>query len=203
MVLFITLYILYLLVNKWAVLACFVTPLFFFELSERNHYTSIMQHDIQTWLDPFLDPQGGGFSAVQSIYAIADGDAFGVGVGNGTMRYAVKDVYSTFMLPAITQEIGMIGIVMILLIYLLFLMRIFIVAARARDRFGFFLSAAIMVRYCVLFSFILFSSVNLIPPTANLSLPFLSYGGNSLVVDFLLVGILLSIGRYQAESARR
>lgn len=204
MVPLITLCILYLLVNKWVVLAYLAMAfMLFFVLSEASRFSPIIQHSIQTWLNPFSDPQGGGFAAVQSIYAIADGGAFGVGVGNGTMRYAVKDVYSTFMFPAITQEIGVIGAVMILLIYLLFLMRVFIIAARARDRFGFYLSAAIMVRYCVVLSLILFSSVNLIPQIGNLSPPFLSYGGDSLMIDFFLVGIMLSIGRYQVESARR
>lgn len=163
----------------------------------------VLEPVFSVWLDPFSDPQGRGFAYVQSIYSIADGGILGVGVGNGTMRYVIEDTYSTFMLPAITQEIGALGAVMIFLIYLSFLNCVFTIAAKAVDRFGFYLAAAIMMRFSVLFVLVLLTSVNLIPQLRNLTLPFLSYGGISLLTDFLLVGVLLSIGRYQTESGRR
>lgn len=202
LVLMITLCALYFMINKWVLLvppayiAAFVVVLFM------GHDT-IESDRLSAWLDPFSDPSETGRTVVQSIYAIADGGAFGVGLGKGTMRCAVEDAHSAFMLPAIAQEIGLIGVVVILLIYLFFLARAFTIAARAVDRFGFYLSAAIMIRYSVLISLALLQAVNLIPRLGNLALPFLSYGGASLVTDSMLVGILLSVGRYQAESSRR
>lgn len=206
LVLTITLSILCFLVSKWVVLLYllgFITVFISFLLMIRTDPSVMSQYNFSAWLDPFSDPQGSGFASVQSIYAIADGGILGVGVGNGTMRYAVEDAHSTFMLPAMAQEIGVFGVVMILLIYLLFLARAFTIAAKAADRFGFYLAAAIIIRYSVLFVFALLTPVNLIPQLGNFTLPFFSYGGSSLFTDLLLVGILISIGRYQTESARR
>lgn len=206
LVLMITLCALYFMISKRVLLVPLTCIAAFLVVLFREHDVhDVIESDrrLSAWLDPFSDPSETGRTVVQSIYAIADGGAFGVGLGNGTMRCAVEDAHSAFMLPAIAQEIGLIGVVVILLIYLFFLARAFTIAARAVDRFGFYLSAAIMIRYSVLISLALLQAVNLIPPLGNLALPFLSYGGASLMTDSMLVGILLSVGRYQAESSRR
>lgn len=172
-------------------------------LRDIPEYETILRKELFIWLDPFSNLSGSGFPAAQSIYAIADGGLLGVGVGHGMMRYAIEDVHSFFILPAITEEIGLIGAAAILFVYLFLLMRMFLIAARAVDRCGFYLATAIIVRYVVLFITYLLVRVNLMPQIGNLSLPFISYGGTSLMTECILIGILLSVGRYQMESERR
>lgn len=165
-------------------------------------YSSSIEAHIWGWLKPFSDPVGDGYSVVQTIYAIADGGLFGTGIGSGTLRYT-SDAYKSAILPAIAQETGLVGVGLLLLLYLFFLFQAFSVAFHAPDRWGFFLSAAISLRFCMAFMLYLLCRVNLIPKLDPLLFPFLSYGGTNLLTDFCLIGILLSISRLQAESERR
>lgn len=161
---------------------------------------SIFRSSLSVWLDPFSDFYGDGYAAIQSMYAFANGGIFGVGIGHGMMRYAIEDVHSTFIMPAITEEIGLVGAAIILLVYLFLLMRMFVIAARAVDRWGFYLAAAIMARFSVRLILSLALQINQIPRLKDgLLLPFLSYGGTALMLDCFLIGILLSIGRYHTE----
>lgn len=182
--------------------ASLMTVLQLYLLRQPEFETFMHNKSILAWQDPFSDFYGHGSAAAQSIYAVANGGLLGVGVGRGMMRYAVEDVHSEFVLPAITEEIGLIGAVLILLAYLFLLMRMFTIAVRATDRWGFYLASAIIVRYIVHFVFYLLVRTNLIPQLSDLSLPFISYGGSSLMTDCLMVGILFSIRRYQIESGR-
>ena len=171
----------------------------FIEYSE--HFSSIDAR-ILAWMDPFSDPMAAGYPIVQTIYAIADGGLFGTGIGSGTLRYTL-DACKSAILPAITQEIGLVGVGLLLLLYLFFLLQAFSVAFHASDRWGFFLAAAIALRFCMVFMLYLSCYANLIPWLDALLFPFLSYGGTNLLTDFCLIGILLSIARLQAESERR
>lgn len=171
----------------------------FIEYSE--HFSSIDAR-ILAWMDPFSDPMAAEYPIVQTIYAIADGGLFGTGIGSGTLRYTL-DACKSAILPAITQEIGLVGVGLLLLLYLFFLLQAFSVAFHASDRWGFFLAAAIALRFCMVFVLYLSCYANLTPWLDALLFPFLSYGGTNLLTDFCLIGILLSIARLQAESERR
>ena len=157
---------------------------------------------IQAWMDPFSDPLGSGRIIIQSMYAIADGGLLGVGLGKGTMCYALGKAHSSLILPAIIQEIGIIGAAIILILFLIFLFRAFLITIRASDRWGFFLAAAITVRFCIILFLYILGCVNVTPMIIDMLCPFLSYGGSALMIDCMLVGILLSISRYEAESWR-
>ena len=171
-----------------------------FALSFQN--SSYISARIEAWMDPFSDPMAAGYPAVQTIYAIADGGVFGTGIGSGTLRYT-SDACKSAILPAIAQEIGLVGVGLLLLLYLFFLFQAFSVAFRAPDRWGFFLAAAIALRFCMAFMLYLLCRVNLLPWLDALLFPFLSYSGTSILIDFCLIGILISISRLQAERERR
>lgn len=158
--------------------------------------------DIQIWMDPFSCPEGWDYGICQSIYAVADGGLMGVGIGRGTLRYTV-DACGSAILPAMAQEVGLVGVAVVVLLFLIFLFRAFRIVLLAPDRWGFYLTGAIVARFSVVFVLYLAACVNLIPPVEDLGLPFMSYGGTSLLIDCLLVGILLSVGRFQAECDRR
>jgi len=169
-------------------------------LRRLSEYEKAMRNQsFLAWQDPFSDFYGAGFAAAQSIYAVANGGLLGVGIGGGMMRYAVEDVCGEFILPAITEEVGLIGVALILLAYLFLLARMFTIAARAVDRWGFYLASAIIARCAVRFALYLLVRTNFIPQLGGLSLPFISYGGTALVTDCFMIGILLSVRRYQLE----
>lgn len=195
----------------WMGLLFLYRPVWFFGMSSMLcgsllalsiKYSSSIGARISAWMDPFSDPMEAGYPIVQTIYAIADGGLFGTGIGSGTLRYTL-DACKSAILPAIAQETGLVGVGLLLLLYLFFLFQAFSVAFRAPDRWGFFLAAAIALRFCMAFMLYLLCRVNLLPWLDTLLFPFLSYGGTNLLTDFCLIGILLSISRLQAESERR
>ena len=202
LILYVTMAAILFLADAWYAAAAMAFPLFLclVLLRIRPEVFLPFQESLAVWMNPFSDPGGEGFYAVQSIYAIADGGVWGVGLGRGTARYAVDNACTGFILPAAAQELGLAGAALILLLYLLFLSRIFRIAAGVPDRLGFYLAAAIMAHYCVNLVLCLLSWANV--PIWNGSgenyLPFLSYGGSSLVLECFLMGVLLSVSRRPA-----
>lgn len=160
-------------------------------------------HRIFAWMDPFSDPNGAGFYIIQSLYSIAEGGFWGVGVGNGTLRHSVGNAHSFLIFPAIIQETGLLGAGIILILFLLFLIHAIKIAVCATDKWGFYLATVITVRFALMLIFNLLMHTNMLPTAHSLRFPFLSYGGTALMLDCWLVGILLSVARYRYESGRR
>lgn len=157
---------------------------------------------ISVWLDPFSDRYNWGYEIVNSMYSIASGGMFGVGVGEGKAAYCLPDALSTYMMAGITREIGWFGAFGILAVYCVFLATAFKIACRAIDKYGFYISAVITVRYAVMLVLHLFTVANMIPPV-GIFLPFISYSGTRLLTDFILLGILFNIASQRAEYDRR
>ena len=147
------------------------------------------------FIDPWASPKGEGYQLIQSLYALGSGGWFGVGLFNSRQKYRfLPFAESDFILSVIGEEIGLIGCMMVFALYLLIILRAVRIATNCTDKFSCFLASGICAVIAVQ-SLLNFAVVTgSIPPT-GLPLPFVSYGGTSLVVFMGAVGILLNISR--------
>jgi cell division protein FtsW len=145
------------------------------------------------FLDPWADPEGTGFQTVQAMIALGSGGIFGVGLGEGVTKINYLPEASTDMIFAIVgEELGLVGAVAVVAAFVLFGYAGFNVALRCREPFGKLLAAGLTVLVCGQAAVNLFAVLGLAPLT-GIPLPFVSYGGSSLVVGLAAVGILLNI----------
>lgn len=147
---------------------------------------------VSVWLDPWTSAQG--YQIVQAIYALASGGIFGAGLGRGVPEY-VPAVHTDFIFVAIGEEMGLAGTLAVLIAYMLLIFRGYHLALAIPGRFRGFeqllvvgLTSIIAVQAFI----ILGGNLRLIPLT-GITLPFISYGGSSIVVNFLIIGLLLRI----------
>lgn len=150
---------------------------------------------INTWLDPFSDPQGSGFQIIQSLYSVGSGGLLGLGLGQGRQKYLyLPEEHNDFIFAVVCEELGLIGALLILLLFALLIIRGYWLAMHARDRFG----ALVITGITSLLAIQVFLNVavvtNLVPCT-GISLPFFSYGGTALWIQLIEMGIVLSISR--------
>lgn len=147
------------------------------------------------FLDPWASPKGEGYQLIQSLYALGGGGWFGRGVFNSVQKYRfLPFAESDFVFAIIAEEVGLVGSFIILLIYAMIFIRGVRIAVNCRDRFNCFLACGITSIIAVQ-SVLNFAVVTgSIPPT-GLPLPFISYGGTSLVVFMAGIGVLLNISK--------
>jgi cell division protein FtsW (lipid II flippase) len=162
---------------------------------------------ISVWLDPWADPQGAGFQLVQSIYSIAAGGIFGTGFGRGVLVTPDGGTYipyleTDFIYSAIAQELGLAGGAAVVLLYLVFCYRGFRIAMTADDGFSKLLAAGLTATLAIQ-AFIIIGGVSGLIPLTGITLPFVSYGGSSIVANFLLVALLLVVSNHVNEAAER
>ena len=155
---------------------------------------------ITIWLDPWSDPFDTSYQLVQSIYAIAGGGLFGVGLGRGILLNTDGSPYipyleTDFIYSAIAQELGLAGAAAVVLLYLLFVYRGFRVATQADDGFSKLLAAGLTAALAIQ-AFIIIGGVSGLIPLTGITLPFVSYGGSSIVANFLLLGLLLMVSNH-------
>lgn len=153
---------------------------------------SHVQIRVDTWLDPFADAQNTGYQLVQTIYSLADGELFGVGIGRGYAEI-IPVVESDFIFAAIAEETGLLGAAGLLLLYLCFAIRGLVTAARAKSDVSSFIAVG-ATAIIVLQAFIIVGGVTRLIPLTGLTLPFISQGGSSLVASFISVGLILKCG---------
>jgi cell division protein FtsW len=148
---------------------------------------------IFSFLDPWHDPQGAGFQAVQAMIALGSGGIFGVGLGESVQKIYYLPEASTDMIFAIVgEELGLVGVVAVVVAFALFAYAGFNIALRCSDPFGKRLAAALTALVCGQAALNV-SAVMGLAPLTGIPLPFVSYGGSSLVVGLASVGILLNI----------
>ncbi|GAB4205713.1 MAG: FtsW/RodA/SpoVE family cell cycle protein [Roseiflexaceae bacterium] len=146
---------------------------------------------VDAWRDPWADPLDTGFQMVQSLYALASGGAGGVGLGLGDPA-SVPESHTDFVFAALGEELGLVGALALLLCYALLALRGYQIALRARDGFQQLLAAGLTTAITAQALIITGGVTNLIPLT-GITLPFISYGGSSTLVNFAMIGILLRI----------
>ena len=153
---------------------------------------------IFSFLDPWHDPQGAGFQSVQSMIALGSGGFFGVGLGESVQKIYYLPEASTDMIFAIVgEELGLIGAMGVIAAFAVFAYAGFNIALHCRDPFGKRLAAGITALICGQAA-VNMSAVMGIAPLTGIPLPFVSYGGSSLVVGLAAVGILLNIASNDA-----
>lgn len=150
---------------------------------------------IQAFLNPESDINGGSLNLYRSLVAIGDGGITGSGIGQGTMKlHYLPNAYNDFIFSVIGEELGFIGSALFLLVYLYFIWRGIIVSLRCPDPFGTLVGIGIMGLIAIQ-AFINIGGVTQTIPVTGVTLPFISYGGTSLFVMMVAMGIVLSISR--------
>lgn len=152
-----------------------------------------------TFLDPWQDSLDSGWQIIQSLYAISSGGLFGVGLGQGVQKYMyISEPQNDFILATWAEEMGLFGVLMIIILFALFVWKGTRIAMKAQDLFGALLAAGIttMVGIQAVFNIAVVSSSM---PVTGISLPFCSYGGTSLLVLLMSIGILLSVSRFSVK----
>lgn len=146
-----------------------------------------------SFLDPWKDPQHSGFQIIQSLLSFGSGGAFGVGVGDGMQKlFYLPEPHTDFILSIIAEESGFIGVAFVIIFFVLFIIRGFLISFKASDLFSALLAAGLTM-VIALEAVINIAGVMGLIPLKGLALPFISYGGTSLIMSLALVGILLNI----------
>ncbi len=157
--------------------------------------SSYRRQRLMTFLAPWKDASDAGFQITQSFLAFGSGGPFGVGLGEGKQKlYFLPEAHTDFVLALVGEELGLAGTAAVIVLFALFVWRGFLISARARMPFGKFLGLGITL-LIGLQALLNAAVVTGLVPTKGLTLPFVSYGGSSLVVSCVAVGILLNISR--------
>lgn len=157
--------------------------------------TDYMQDRINIWLNPWSDPQGDGFQAIQSLYAIGSGGLFGLGLGQSRQKFLyLPEPQNDFVFSIACEELGYVGAGIILLLFALIILRGYWLALHARDRFGALVVVGITTQLAVQVFLNIGVVTNLFPVT-GIALPFFSYGGTALLIQLFEMGIILSVSR--------
>ncbi len=150
-----------------------------------------VQDRLDIWLRPFDDPDGVGFQPVEASFALANGGLIGTGPGRGE-PFRIPEVETDFIFAAIGEEFGLIGSVGVLVAFLILVTSGLRIAIGTRDDFGKLLATSLAALIGIQ-AFIIIGGVIRVVPLTGITLPFVSYGGSSLVANYVLVALLLRI----------
>lgn len=150
---------------------------------------------VTTFLDPWSDPKGAGFQTIQSLYGLALGGLFGEGLGAGREKFGYLPApYTDSIFAVLGDELGLAGALAVIVLFFTLAYRGIAIALRARDATGALLAAGITT-WLAFQAWVNMAVVASLVPMTGITLPFISYGGSSLCVGLIAVGILLSVGR--------
>jgi len=150
-----------------------------------------IQVRVSAWLNPWEDISGTGYQITQSLFAIASGGYFGKGIGNGSPNY-IPEVHSDFIFSAICEEMGVFGGAAVIILFFLIAYRCFKISIRTTNAYDKALSFGLTVMFAMQ-TFIIVGGVTKMIPLTGITLPFVSYGGTSIVVSFASLGIIQAI----------
>jgi cell division protein FtsW len=154
---------------------------------------------ITSFLNPWADPQGSGFQLVQSFIALGSGGLTGVGLGSSQQKLLyLPESHTDFIFSIIGEEFGFIGVTAVVMLFLVLFLKGISIANRTQDRFGYYLAIGLSLMVA-LQALINFAVATGLVPTKGLPLPFISYGGSSLLVNLIAIGMLLNISRSRQE----
>jgi len=171
-------------------------PAFYFLLA----FSDYRRRRILAFLNPWADPLGDGFQMIQSMIAIGTGGVFGRGLMGGVQKlFYLPEPHTDFIYSVIAEELGLLGASIVLACFCVITWRGLRTALRAPDRFGSFLALGLttMVAFQAFFNI---SVVLGILPTKGIPLPFVSYGGSSLLINLLGMGILLNVSQHTSST---
>ena len=152
------------------------------------------------FLDPWADPRGAGFQAIQALYALALGGPFGEGLGAGREKFGFLPApYTDSIFAVLGDELGLLGSATVVVLFLIIVFRGLRVALRAEDATGALLATGITV-WIGFQAWVNMAVVASLAPMTGVTLPFISYGGSSLCVGLIAVGILLNVGQARAAA---
>ncbi|MFC1807196.1 putative lipid II flippase FtsW [Candidatus Omnitrophota bacterium] len=152
---------------------------------------------VTAFLNPWKDPRGSGFQIIQSFIALGSGGLLGVGLGHSRQKlFYLPEAHTDFIFSVIGEELGLLGTLGVVALFVTFMWLGFRIAYSARDLYGQFLAFG-LVTMIILQVLINIAAVTGTIPTKGLPLPFISYGGTSLVYSMASVGILLNIARHR------
>ena len=151
------------------------------------------------FLDPWKDPLDSGFHVIQSLVALGSGGITGVGLAESRQKFFyLPDQHTDFIFSIIGEELGFIGTVFIVVLFVLLLWRGYRIAVQSTDNFACLLATGIT--FVIVFqSMINIGVVTKMLPTTGITLPFISFGGTSLIINMLCIGILLNISRFKLK----
>ena len=157
--------------------------------------SSFRSDRIMAWLDPWANTSGTSYQTVQGLYAIGSGGLFGVGLGESTQKYLyIPEAHNDFIFAILAEELGFIGCAIVLALFSVLIVRGVLIAIRAKDSFGSLIAIGITALIAIQVILNIAVVTNSMPNT-GISLPFLSYGGSSLVILLASMGILMNISR--------
>ena len=145
------------------------------------------------WLDPWSDPSGSAYQVVQSLFALGSGGVWGTGFAHGHPNL-IPEVHTDFIFAAIAEELGLLGSLGVMLVFALFFYRAIRIALACREETRMLLAAGIAVVF-LLQAFIIIAGVTKFLPLTGITLPFVSYGGSSMIASFMLLGILTVLSK--------
>lgn len=164
-------------------------PIFYFLVANVDYRL----RRVIAFLDPWKDPLGAGYQQIQSLLAMGKGGFVGVGLGNSMQKlFYLPEAHTDFILAVIGEEFGWLGVTIVVGMFFLLVQRAICIALATPDAFGRFLALGI----AALFGIEVLVNMGVVTgmlPTKGLALPFLSYGGSSLLVSLFTIGILLNI----------
>ena len=149
---------------------------------------------ITSFLNPWSDPLGTGFQIIQSLYAIGPGGLLGMGLFNSRQKhFYLPEPQTDFIFSIISEELGVLGVIIVILLFGILLYTAIKISLSCEDRFGKYLS------FGLIFQIIVQTIMNLVVmgliPVTGVTRPFLSYGGSSLLISSISIGIILSISK--------
>jgi cell division protein FtsW len=156
---------------------------------------------ILAFIDPWKDPQDKGFHIVQSLLALGSGGPFGAGLGLSSQKFSwLPEAHTDFIAAIIGEELGFMGMFVLVALFVAFAYRAARIALGAPDRFGFFLALGCMATI-VIQAFVNIGVVTSAWPVTGVPLPFISFGGSSLVVSLAAVALIINVGRHRRRPA--
>jgi len=153
------------------------------------------------FLDPWADPRGAGFHIIQSLLALGSGGILGMGLGNSRQKFFyLPERHTDFIFSILGEELGLIGTAAVIVLFAVFAYRGFRVARRAPDQFGSLLASGITTMIVIQAVLNIGVTTGVLPIT-GVPLPFLSFGGSSLLFTMIASGVLLNISQYARTPA--
>lgn len=157
------------------------------------HFFGHVRVRFDIWLNPWADPNGEAYQVVQSLFAFGSGGIWGSGFAHGYPGL-IPEVHTDFIFAAIAEELGLLGAIGVMLLYVLFFYRSLRIAFSCQQDASILLAAGCSIVF-FLQAFIIIAGVTKFLPLTGITLPFISYGGSSMVSGFILLGLLVSLSQ--------